>query len=215
MRVRTRSGPPLDPFDVVDRLEPDFERLYMVDLDGIERGVPQLEYIQELSRDMDLWVDSGVGTADAAIDILVAGAQRAVLSNSYLRGPVELKRAWKLSTDWAFEVELVEGHVQTYRNAPESPDAPTLVQFAREIGITNVIVSPREQDPDWNLIRSLAVGGPTWVDGTFDVAQQARLAETGTAGGIFHLDHLLADLVFPVDNPPSDSIPVPPRDDED
>ena len=32
---------------------------------------------------MDLWVDSGVGPADAAIDILVAGAQRAVLSNSY------------------------------------------------------------------------------------------------------------------------------------
>jgi len=215
VRVHTRSGPALDPFDVVDRLEPDFERLYLVDLDGIERGVPQLEYVQELSRDMDLWVDSGVATADAAIDILVAGAQRAVLSSSYLRSSVELKRAWKLSTDWAFEVELVEGRVQTARTQPDKTDAPTLVQFARSIGITDVIVSPREQDPDWILIRSLAAGGPTWVDGTFDVTQQTRLTEVGAAGGIFHLDRVLEDLVFPVDNPPSDSPTVSPRDDED
>ncbi len=215
VRVRTRSGPPLDPFDVVDRLEPDFDRLYLVDLDGIERGTPQLEYIQELSRDMDLWVDSGVATADAAIDILVAGAQRAVLSSSYLRGSVELKRAWKLSTDWAYEIELVQGRVQTSRTAPDDTDPPTLIQFARGIGITDVIVSPRQQDPDWGLIQSIAAGGPTWVDGTFDETQQARLSEVGAAGGIFHLDRVLADLVLPTDSPSSETAPVSPRDDED
>jgi hypothetical protein len=215
VRVRSRSGKELDPFDVIDRLRPDYTRLYLVDLDGIERGNPQLEYMQELSRDMELWVDAGVTTADSAIDILVAGAQRAVLSSSYLRSPVELRRAWKLSTDWAFEVELVGGVVQNAAPTWSVTDATSQILAARATGITDVIVSPRQSEPDWGLIRSLASGGPTWVDGTFETTSRAQLAESGAAGGIFHIDRILADLVLPPDGSPETSDSVSPRDDED
>jgi Histidine biosynthesis protein len=213
--VRSRAGPPLDPFDVIDRLSPQYDRLYLVDLDGIERGSPQLEYIQELSRDMDLWVDAGVPSADAAIDILVAGAQRAVLSSSHLRGPVELRRAWKLSTDWVFETEIVDGAVRNSGPLWESTEAVALAQAARAVGIADVVVSPREKDPDWGLVRLVAAGGPTWVDGSFTAAHAPRLAEAGAAGGIFHLDLLLADLLW---SPPTSPLPdesVSTRDDED
>jgi hypothetical protein len=215
VRVKSRSGPEPDPFDVIDRLHPEYERLYLVDLDGIERGVPQLEYIQELSREIDLWVDAGVATADAAIDILVAGAIRAVLSSSSLRGPVELKRAWKLSTDWAFEVETVQGEVRNSGPRWDSTDPGELVGFARGIGISETILSPREQAPDWGLVRTLAAGGSTWVDGTFTVADARRLAETGAAGGIFHLDRFLADRVVAPLEVATPGPSVPPRDDED
>jgi len=128
---------------------------------------------------------------------------------------VELKRAWKLSTDWAYEVELVNGRVQTPRNVENESEPPALVQFARGIGITDVIVSPREQVPDWGLIQLLAEGGPTWVDGTFGLADQPRLSEAGAAGGIFHLDKVLADLVHPIEDTTTGSGSVSPRDDED
>jgi phosphoribosylformimino-5-aminoimidazole carboxamide ribonucleotide (ProFAR) isomerase len=215
VRVKTRTGTPLDPFDVIDRLKTNYERLYLVDLDGIERGAPQLEYIQELSRDIDLWVDAGVPTADSAIDILVAGAQRAVLSSSYLRAPVEIRRAWKLSTDWAFEVETVEGVVQNATDAWTATDVAVQVEAARLTGITDIVLSPRQADPNWDLVRTIAAGGPTWVDGTFEAAAQGRLAETGAAGGIFHLDRVLADLVVPPDGSPEEAESVSPRDDED
>ena len=78
------DGGRFDPFDVVDRLVADYSLIYLVDLDGIARAEPQLDLLQELSRDATLWVDGGVRTADQAIDILVAGAQRAVQSLSLI-----------------------------------------------------------------------------------------------------------------------------------
>jgi hypothetical protein len=213
--LRPKTGPPPDPFDVIDKLLPTYDRLYLVDLDGIERGVTQLEYIQELSRDMDLWVDAGVTTADAAIDVLVAGAQRAVLSSAHLRGPVELRRAWKLSTDWAFEVEITKGAAENASARWATTAVDELVAAARAVGISEVVVSPREEDPDWAMVRRLAADGPTWVDGSFAISQQSRLREVGAAGGIFHLDTLLADQLSSSPSSPPVTGPVSSRDDED
>jgi hypothetical protein len=207
------NGAPFDPFDVVDRLLPDHHRMYLVDLDGIERGQPQLAYLQELSRDITLWVDAGVPTADAAIDILVAGAERAVLSTAFLRGPGEIRKAWKLSTDWVFELETSPTGSLVASTDWLTRDPATIVASVRETGLTDVVLSPREREPDWSLVALLARGGPTWVDGSFTRADAGRLAPAGAAGGIFHLDALLAS---PAPAPTPEPAPTPStRDDED
>jgi hypothetical protein len=184
----------VDVFDVLDALAPQYRSVYLVDLDGIERNVPQLEYIQEVSRDTTLWVDAGVRRADGAIDILVAGAERAVLSSSYLQGPRELKRAWKLSTDIVFEVELSDGVPAPSDPAWGAPDAISLATAARAAGPDTVILSPRGADPDWNLVTSVASHGPTWVDGTFVRGDVRRLIEANADGGIFHIEDVLDAL---------------------
>ncbi len=190
--AKTKLGAPIDPFDVVDRLSEDYRTIYLVDLDGIERAEPQLEYLQEFSRDVRLWVDAGVRTADQAIDILITGARRVVLSTSELQGPRELKRAWKLSTEFAFEVPLTAEGQALGRPDWGSTDVVELVRTARDVGISDIVLSPRESDPNWPIVRSVAAGGPTWVDGTFEASQLVRLSECGAAGGIFHIRELLA-----------------------
>jgi histidine biosynthesis protein len=209
----TSAGVPFDPFDVVDRLHGKYGRLYLVDLDGIERADPQLDYLQELSRDITLWVDAGVPTADAAIDILVAGAERAVLSTEFLRGPVEVRRAWKLSTDWAFEVEISPDGTLVASTDWPSRDPVEVAASVREVGIGDIILSPRETDPDWTLVAGLAAGGPTWVDGTFRIDQAAFLRSSGAVGGIFHLNDVLGQP--PVAPSPDVAPAASPRDDED
>jgi hypothetical protein len=191
---RTTAGAAVDVFDVLDALTPQYRSVYLVDLDGIERNVPQLEYIQEVSRDTTLWVDAGVRRADGAIDILVAGAERAVLSSAYLQGQRELKRAWKLSTDIVFEVELSDGIPAPVDPAWGTPDALALAASARAAGPDTVILSPRGAAPDWNLVTSVAAHGPTWVDGTFARGDVRRLTEVNAAGGIFHIDDVLDSL---------------------
>ena len=98
-------------FDVVDSLAARFQRIYLVDLDGVEENEPQLDYLQEISRDVDIWLDAGARTADEAIDALVTGASRIVLTSATLIGPLELERAWSLSQELAFEIELRGGRV--------------------------------------------------------------------------------------------------------
>jgi phosphoribosylformimino-5-aminoimidazole carboxamide ribonucleotide (ProFAR) isomerase len=188
------SGGEFDVFDILDQLSPRYSFLYLADLDGIEQNDPQVEYIQELSREMPMWVDAGVRRADQAIDIIVAGAQKAVLSSSYLDGPRELRRAWKLSTEIVFEIETVGPRLSHAAPAWEPADPLAVVSTAREIGVSEVVVSPRETDPDWSLIATVAKAGRTWVDGTFDVADVRRLAESGAVGGIFHIDRILASM---------------------
>lgn len=192
--ARNSDGEYYDPFDVVDFLARDYALLYVVDLDGIERADAQLDYLQELSRDIPLWVDAGVRNADQAIDIIVAGARRAVLSSAYLQGPKELRRAWKLTTELVFELELEGGSMTQADPAWEQSDPFEFLQFVRGIGIDHFVVSPRDADPDWTLIRKLAPLGRTWVDGTFTPADVARLAESGASGGIFHIDAILKEM---------------------
>lgn len=194
VRARRQSGGEFDVFDIIDRLSPNYSLLYFADLDGLEENNPQLEYVQELSRDMPLWVDSGVRKSDQAIDVLVAGAQKAVLSSAYLRGPRELRRAWKLSTELVFELETVDGTLGKVDPGWETTDPAAIVGIAREIGVESVVVSPRENDPDWSMVARLAAGGPTWVDGTFSLRDAPQLGPAGAAGGIFHIDSVLAEM---------------------
>jgi hypothetical protein len=177
---------------VVDRLAEDYSMVYLVDLDGIERGDPQLDYLQEIAREVSFWVDGGVRTAEQAIDMLITGARRAVLSSAYLRGPRQLKRAWRLSTELVFEMEIDPSGQLVLADASWGTNDPQeLARTVREAGPDHVIVSPRENDPDWNLIARIAAGGPTWVDGSFQIQDATSLATSHAAGGIFHIDELL------------------------
>jgi phosphoribosylformimino-5-aminoimidazole carboxamide ribonucleotide (ProFAR) isomerase len=192
--ARTASGADIDVFDVLDALAPRSRTVYLVDLDGLERNDPQLEYIQEISRETTLWVDSGVRRADQAIDILVAGADQAVLSSSYLAGPRDLRRAWRLSTDLVFEIELTDGVLAPTGPDWGTPDPVALAAAARAAGPQTVVLSPRGGDPDWNLVGAVASGGPTWVDGSFARGDARQLEATGATGGIFHIEDLLDSL---------------------
>lgn len=187
--ARNPAGQPLDPFEVVDQLVRSYPIVYVVDLDGIEKGDPQLDYLQELSRDATIWVDAGVRTSDQAIDVLVAGASKAILSSATIAGPREIRRAWRLSTDLAFELELSDQGPRLRGEWPVT-SAREVAALARETGLTDLVVSPRGVEVDWSLVQDLGRAGPVWVDGSFDPSDKARLAEAGASGGIFHLSGL-------------------------
>jgi len=214
--AHSADGAPFDPFDVVDRLSSDYSMVYLVDLDGIEHGDPQLDYLQEIARECTLWVDGGVRTAEQAIDILITGARRAVLSSAYLRGVRQLKRAWKLSAELVVELEFDEdGNLLASDPTWGTTDAVEFARIVREIGPDHLVVSPRERDPGWTMVAQIAHGGPTWVDGSFQVRDRAHLSEAHAAGGIFHIDEILLHWNSgPSGGAGSSDKPLPSRDDE-
>lgn len=209
--ARSRAGTPFDPFDVVDRLSETYPLVYLVDLDGVERGDPQLDYLQEIARDVAIWVDAGVRTAEQAIDVLVTGARRAVLSSAYLNGPRELRRAWRLSTELVFEVEVRGATLAPVHEGWGTTDPVELTRMARGVGTDHVVVSPRGTEPDWGMVRAIASGGPTWVDGSFRADEASLLRDAGASGGIFHVHDLLDHWDdVPLPDPPNGAA----RDDE-
>ncbi|HEV2316638.1 MAG TPA: HisA/HisF-related TIM barrel protein [Thermoplasmata archaeon] len=182
----TPEDRPIDLFDFTDYLADKFHRLYVVDLQGVEHGVAQLDYLQELTKDTDVWIDAGVDTADGVIDVLVTGARRAVVSTGRLGGIADLKRAWKLTQEIALEIEIgSDGEVRGGSRWGADPAA--IAAAAREIGIAEIVLSPRDRAVDWALVRTLSGAGPVWVDGSFEPGDRGRLEEVHAAGGLFHI----------------------------
>ena len=195
--AHTPEGGLFDLFDVTDRLMAEHGRVYVVDLDGVDQDQPQLDYLQEIARGGDIWVDAGVRTADQAIDVLVAGAQRAVLSTAFLRSERELQRAWRLSSDLVFEVEVRDRTVAARAAEWAGRDPATVASGAREQGPQDVVLSYRESPVDWSVAHAAAKAGPLWVGGSFELSDAARLTENGCRGGIFHLHDFLSRFPTP------------------
>jgi phosphoribosylformimino-5-aminoimidazole carboxamide ribonucleotide (ProFAR) isomerase len=184
--VRDETGKEVDPFEVADRLVAKYQRFCVVDLEGLRRNRAQLDYLQELSRSGELWVDAGVRAGDQVIDILVTGAQRTILSTAYLLGPKELRRAWRLSTEVLFAVEIEEGVVRPRGNEWDGKPVAEAVSNARAVGVVDVILRSRNSQTDWALVRQLAAPGPLWVDGGAESTLNSRLPSAGAVGGFFN-----------------------------
>jgi hypothetical protein len=191
--ARDQSGAPLELLDVADHLNAEYGQLYVIDLDGVERNRPQLDYLQEISREVDIWVDAGIRNVDQAIDVIVAGASRAVLSSSLIRSTGDLQRAWGLSQEIAFEVDVTSDGVDSPNEAWAKRSADQVAADARGAGIPEVVVRFRDPPIDWAAVRTIALGGPAWVAGAFTPGDRTHLTESGATGGIFHINEILAN----------------------
>ncbi len=192
--ARDSDGRPLDVLDTVDLLLAEFPRLYVVDLDGVDDGQPQLDYLQEICRSADVWVDAGVRNADQAIDVLVTGARRAVLSSAYLESAKELRRSWKLSQDLVFEVEVDDGRVHARSQEWDGRAVAEVLGPARDLGLADVMLGFRSTPVDWHLATEVSRAGPTWIEGTFERDAAPQLGEAGAAGGIFHVHGIVGGI---------------------
>jgi Histidine biosynthesis protein len=179
------AGKHSDPFEIADRLAARYQRFCVVDLEGLRRNRAQLEYLQELSRSGELWVDAGVRTGDQVIDVLVTGARRTILSTAYLLGPKELRRAWRLSTEVLFAVETEGSLVRSRGNDWDGQPATEAVANARAIGVVDVVLRSHSSLIDWPLVRQLSAQGPLWVGGDRESTLRSRLPSSGAVGAFF------------------------------
>jgi hypothetical protein len=182
--ARTPNGAKVDLFDFADYLSDRFRRIYVIDLDGLERNRPQLDYLQELTKDTDVWIDAGVPDADAVIDIVVAGARRAVVSSLHFEGPDELDRALALTPELVLEVEL-DAAGKALGKPSWGPDPLAIAARARTSGVADLILSPPDERFDAAMVHRVAEAGPVWVAGACEPDWGPRLEAAGALGGLF------------------------------
>lgn len=183
--VLNGGGKPVDLFEVADRLAATYGRFCVFDLEGIRRNRPQLDYLQELSRSGELWVDAGIRSGDQVIDILVTGARRAILSTAFLLGTRELKRAWRLSTEILFAVETDGARIRTRGNDWDGAPTVGAIANARAVGVVDVVLRSRGAPVDWAFIQQLSTQGRVWVGGKSEAELRSQLAGSGAVGGFF------------------------------
>lgn len=189
--VRDAAGQPVDVFDAADVLFARYRRLYVVDLEGVERGRPQFEFLQEIGRGQDMWVDAGPRNAEEVTDVLVSGASRAVLSTTTLSGAREIARSLKLTSELVMEIAWEDPAIVARDPKLASAKVEQLAQEVRERGIPEVVLSPRSASIDWAIVSLVAQGGPTFVLRPTLASDLSDLTASGAAGGIFHAKEVL------------------------
>lgn len=185
VRLEGPDGEPVDVFDAVDHLLALYHRIYVVDVEGVHYQRPQFEYLQELTRGQEMWVDAGCRDADQMMDVLVAGATKAVISTATLADAREISRSLKLSSQVVLDVFSEEGKIVSNDPGLRGASVEELVGAARERGIREVILSSREPKVDWPLVRRVAEGGPTYVGGPLLSPSPSEVSEAGAQAAIF------------------------------
>ncbi len=116
----------------------DFDTLYMLDLDGIERDRPQLDLIRTLSMRKKLWVDGGSRDIDTLTDMYIAGADRVVLSTKTAPSVDFIEESAEMSNTLILSIDM-DGGIISNSDEVKVMNVEELVESAVDMGIDSFI----------------------------------------------------------------------------
>jgi phosphoribosylformimino-5-aminoimidazole carboxamide ribonucleotide (ProFAR) isomerase len=183
--LKDDDGDPVDIFDVTDDLFARYHRLYLVDIDGVVGNHPQLDYLQEISRGQEVWAEAGPRIADQVIDVLVAGASRAVLSTATIDSlESEVRHTLTLTDEIALAIASNAGQVESLDKSIDGRRVDEVYDEAIGWGVsTFILTSPSE---GWETIAELATRGSVFVRGIMP-AEMESLRASGAAGVVMEV----------------------------
>jgi len=123
------------------KLSDKFEKVYVADLDGLERNKPQLDVVQEMCDEIPTLYEGGMRFASSVIDMLITGAEKAVVSSATLVSLEDLRGAFKLSDNIIFKVDFRDG-ILSFDPQIAGRAFPSLAKDLKEIGVAELIVPP-------------------------------------------------------------------------
>ena len=112
LRGRTllrRAYPRTEWEELLSRISSRHEMLYVTDEDGVERNKPQLDLAREICDEIPTMYEAGVRFGQNVIDVIIAGAEKAVVGTAPLASLVELRGAFKLSENIILKADYRDG----------------------------------------------------------------------------------------------------------
>ncbi len=137
---------------LVSALSKRYDRVYVADHDGIFKNKPQLDLVQRICDEMPTLYEGGVRFSNNVIDMLITGAEKAVIGTGTLVDLSELGGAFKLSENITFKVDFRDGIVCS-DPAVAGRAISDLFRDVVEIGIDEIVV-PRTLAEDASLAKS-------------------------------------------------------------
>ncbi|UCE91611.1 MAG: hypothetical protein JSV90_00160 [Methanobacteriota archaeon] len=120
-------------------LSKSYDSAYVVDVDGITKNKPQLDVAQRVCDEMPTLYEGGVRYSHNVIDMLITGADRAVVGTRTLATVSELRGAFKLSENITFKVDFRDGIVSSDPGISGRAISDLIAEVV-EIGVQDIIV---------------------------------------------------------------------------
>ncbi len=149
----------------------DYDKLYLVDLDGIEINRPQLELIHKLSTRREVWADCGVSDINTVLDLYVSGADRVVISTKTMDDLSLMEEAVNISDSMIFSIDIFEGKVLSPVEDVKKEGLFDILERAVEVGFDLIVISNLGDDTlDLSELRNSPEGEyEIYVSGKVDI----------------------------------------------
>lgn len=99
----------LDVFEITKKLFKDYDKIFILDVNGILNYKPQLNLLKKLASNGKIWTDPGVRFSDDIIDPLVADIDKIIVSTKTLSNFDELDKAVELSEEIIVGIDYDDG----------------------------------------------------------------------------------------------------------
>ena len=194
--IEDEDGAPVDLMAFTEELVKRFgDAIYINDIDGMESNNPQYAVLKKLTSLAELWVDSGVRSGDALIDVIFAGAQRAVLSTKSMGDLDDIPAALEVSDGILLCIDYDKGIIA--RNRDLSKMTPVKVALAaKRSGVEDIIFADhgrkRKDGIKTQIISELCgLGLGVYVGGNIVSKDLPALEKLGVKGALLDLGEIL------------------------
>jgi len=135
-----------------------YDKIYFLDLDGIEFNKPQTDIIRKASTTKEVWADIGARDAEGITDAFIAGADKAVLSTKTVASFEEIERSIELSEDLILCVDYKDYLISPSKDIKDM-GIRDLTNSCVEKGIEKVIFNDLSHKPfDEKGLRKMPIG---------------------------------------------------------
>lgn len=152
-------GPDAEPLDedlktVARRFSDEWDSIYLVDLDGLQRNRPDVGLLQEVSDRVHTWADTGPRNPEDTMDLLMSGAEQVTVRYHTATDRKMVRESVRLSENVALGMEFRDQSLVQNDGWPASP--PDLVDLAEDLRIPLVVVDHARAGTGAGIDRSVA-----------------------------------------------------------
>jgi phosphoribosylformimino-5-aminoimidazole carboxamide ribonucleotide (ProFAR) isomerase len=191
----------------------DFVRMYLaeykticvLDIDGIEKGRPQLGHIRLLGQGKNIWYDPGVRDLDDMADAFMAGATRVILGTKTVHSRDAILECHEASSDYILGLDWAGDHIISADAEISQADPVAFLAEMKQLGVRRVLFTQlgrvrKGARMDDALVREMVARSRRFYIGGsgFDMAtaEEIRRSELGVRGVVVSvLDLIRGDIV--------------------
>ncbi len=140
----------------MDRALQEFGKVLVWDMEGIERNRPDLEIVRHFEGE-ELWVDAGVRRLEGLIDLIVAGAERAVVGTKTLQAVEEVEDAIELTDNIVPQLDFAYGELRTAGRVRGAAPGDLLRRF-RDLGLGTALLLDEESKVPESVLKEAPQG---------------------------------------------------------
>lgn len=118
----------------------DYDKMYYLDIDGINKNKPQIDVIRELSLRKELWGDTGARDENGITDAFIAGITRAVISTKTAYKWEVFEKAAKMSNELILGIDLDDGIISPSEEV-RNMSVREIIREGVDLGIDTLVIA--------------------------------------------------------------------------